>query len=102
MQTKTASTQDELFNQYRIGLRVQTTGGQESGVIIGIGYAFGVPQVQVKFDREELNCGCEGKQAGQWVDWTHVSLVEQPLVNGRTQEHWDWLFKHAFGPLPKL
>lgn len=24
------------------------------------------------------------------------------LVNGRTQDYWDWLFKAACGPLPKL
>ena len=66
------------MNSFRIGDRVTTTGAGESGVVIGLAVSTlgggETPMAQVKFDREGLNYGCEGPQAGQWVEEQFLGL----------------------------
>jgi hypothetical protein len=77
MKTEVAHYRDMTKNErIQIGDRVAPYGARdEVGTVIGIGFAFGVPQVQVRFDREGLNHGCEGPQAGQWLDEADVTVV---------------------------
>ncbi len=68
------------MNTLRIGDKVKTTGGGETGVVIGLTTStFGgeTPMAQVKFDREGLNYGCEGPQAGQWVEEIYLTEVSK-------------------------
>lgn len=60
----------------RIQDRVRTCGGGETGTVIGLGFtSTDIPMVQVKFDREGLNYGCEGPQAGQWVEEIYLTTI---------------------------
>jgi hypothetical protein len=65
---------------FRIGDRVHpTVQPDELGTVIGIGTSTlpdRAPMVQVRFDREGLNYGCEGPQAGQWVEEQYLTAVE--------------------------